>query len=170
MTSSYSHAADGLIATIKENLPDEPEVPYDREKLKVLAQRLILALETPEETAWRIGFLVIVTPSPNTIRRTVNADSKQPMQTTTVRVGNKLDIYRILDKADTSLSVEDLAHKVNADSSFLLRLLRYLAAVGVVDNAGENRYKANNITKNLTVPQLAACGIGIPALSLYFRI
>ena len=67
MTSSYSHAADGLIATIKEHLPDGPEVPYDREKMKVSAQRLILALETPEETAWRIAFLVIIVPSPNTI-------------------------------------------------------------------------------------------------------
>ena len=85
------------------------------------------------------------------------------MQTTAVRVGDKLDLYRILDKTDTTLSVEDLAHKVNADSSFLFRLLRYLAAIGVVENAGENRYRANNITKNLTVPQLAAGGIGIPA-------
>ena len=67
MKDSYSHAADGLIATIKEHLPDEPEVPYDREKLKESAQRLILALETPEETAWRIAFLVTIASSPNAI-------------------------------------------------------------------------------------------------------
>ena len=67
MTSNSSHVTDELIATIKEHLPDEPEVLYNREKLKVSAQRLILALETPEETAWRIAFLVMSAPSPKII-------------------------------------------------------------------------------------------------------
>ena len=80
----------------------------------------------------------------------------QPLQTTVVRIANKLDIFYILGKHNAAMTGKDLAQIVNADSVLLIRLLRYLAAMGAIKETGVDSYMANNITLNLTVLALKA--------------
>lgn len=101
-----------------------------REKLRETARKLSMALETPSETVQRLGFL--------------------PLVTTICRIATKLNLFNILVESDGPKSGEELAKEVNADHDLLLRLLRYLAANGVIGEAGENLWTANNVTKNLT--------------------
>ena len=145
---------DELIATVKANLPKGTENLPNREKLRAAAYRLALALETPEETVWRIGLYVsFLCVQRQQFQRKLTF---QPMQTTIVRIGNKLDLFGTLDRSNVPMSVQDLANVVTADPQLLLRLLRYLAAMGAIEEVDENQYTANNITRNLAVPRLAA--------------
>ena len=49
-----------------------------------------------------------------------------------------------------------MAQKTGADHVLLLRLLRYLIAIHAIGQAGVDLYTANNITRNLIVPELEA--------------
>ena len=51
---------------------------------------------------------------------------------------------------------KELAQKTGADHVLLLRLLRYLVAIHAIGEADIDEYIANNVTKNLVIPQLEA--------------
>ena len=51
---------------------------------------------------------------------------------------------------------KEIAHIVNADHLLIMRLLRFLVAMGAVKEAGIDTYAPNNITRNLTIPALRA--------------
>ena len=57
-------------------------------------------------------------------------------------------------KSDRDVAGKELAQKTGADHQLLVRLLRYLVAVGAISEAGVDNYIANNVTRNLIVPQL----------------
>lgn len=78
------------------------------------------------------------------------------MQTTVVRIANRLQIFHILVKSDVPVTGKELAQKTGADHVLLLRLLRYLVAIHIIGEAGIDSYIANNVTKNLVIPQLEA--------------
>ena len=82
--------------------------------------------------------------------------SGQAVQTSVIRIGNQLDLFKTLLMEKTAQSSEELAHKLNVDSLLLLRLLRYLAAIGAIQEAGKDSYVANILTSNLAVPLLAS--------------
>ena len=73
-----------------------------------------------------------------------------------MRIANTLDIFNILVKHNISMSGNEISQAVNADHLLMTRLLRYLAAAGCIKETGVDAYAANNITKNLTVPNLKA--------------
>lgn len=73
-----------------------------------------------------------------------------------VRISNRLKLLHTLVDSPTPRSSEDLAQTVKADPLLLLRLLRYLAATGMIGESDVDRYEATNITRNLTIPNLEA--------------
>lgn len=78
------------------------------------------------------------------------------MQTTVVRIANTLRIFHMLVESNAPLTGKELAQKTGADHGLLIRLLRYLVAMHAIGEAGVDSYLANNVTKNLVVPQLEA--------------
>ena len=78
------------------------------------------------------------------------------MQTTVVRIANRLQIFHTLVNSNRPVAGRELAKKTGADHVLLLRLLRYLIAIYAICQAGIDLYTANNVTKNLIVPQLEA--------------
>ena len=78
------------------------------------------------------------------------------MQTTVVRIANKLQISHTLVNSNGPVAGRELAQKTGADHVLLLRLLRYLIAIHAIGQAGVDLYTANNVTRNLIVPQLEA--------------
>ena len=78
------------------------------------------------------------------------------MQTTVVRIANRLNIFHILVKRNAVISGSELSQMIGTDQLLTTRLLRYLVAMGAVKETGVDSYAANNITKNLTVPALEA--------------
>lgn len=67
-----------------------------------------------------------------------------------------LDLFVILVNSVESKTAGDLAKITGADQFLLTRLLRFLAAIYVIQEDGEGKYSANNISKNLTIPNLVA--------------
>lgn len=78
------------------------------------------------------------------------------MQTTIVRIANTLRIFHILVNSKAPVTGKELAQKTGADHVLLIRLLRYLVAMHAIGEAGVDSYLANNVTRNLIVPQLEA--------------
>ena len=67
-----------------------------------------------------------------------------------------MNILNILVERNGPLSVEELSHLVGADHLLLTRLMRFLAAMYVISEAGVGSYVANMITRHLAVPSLEA--------------
>ncbi|KAL6715883.1 hypothetical protein ACLMJK_006844 [Lecanora helva] len=125
------------IATLKPLLPKDGSVmSYNREKLKAAALKLSLSLETPGDTVQRIAYL--------------------PLQTTVVRIANTLEIFDLMLKHNDKMSGKEIASAVNANHVLITRLLRYLAAIGTIEEVGVDMYSPSNITRNLTIPNLKA--------------
>ena len=59
-------------------------------------------------------------------------------------------------KSHVPVTGKELARSTGADHLLLLRLLRFLVAMGAIGEAGVDSYVANNVTKNLAIPQLEA--------------
>ena len=78
------------------------------------------------------------------------------MQTTVVRIANRLQIFHTLVNSNGPVAGRDLARKTGADHVLLLRLLRYLTTIHAIDQAGIDLYTANNVTRNLIIPKLEA--------------
>ena len=78
------------------------------------------------------------------------------MQTTIVRIANRLRIFHTLIHSNRPVPGRELAQKTGADYRLLLRLLRYLIAIHAIGQAGIDLYIANNITRNLVIPKLEA--------------
>ncbi|MCJ1352384.1 MAG: hypothetical protein MMC33_002368 [Icmadophila ericetorum] len=142
-----SHSLFSLIHEVNKlvykNVPEsevwEPS-SMDPKSLQVLqraVRKLGAALETPGDTVQRIGYLGV--------------------QQTAVRIGIDLDIFNMLaDARETGKTVSELATASGADPALLVRILRYLASIDVVDQIGLDRYKGNSISKALTVRELVA--------------
>ena len=78
------------------------------------------------------------------------------MQTTVVRIANRLQIFHILINSNGPVPGRELAQKTGADHVLILRLLRYLIAIHAIGQAGVDLYIANNVTRSLIVPELEA--------------
>ena len=59
-------------------------------------------------------------------------------------------------KSKNPKSSKELAETTRVDPVLLIRFLRYLAAIDAISEVDEDRYAANNVSRNLTVPSLAA--------------
>lgn len=126
-----------LIDALKKALSaNDPAAPATRLHLKETAERLSLALETPGETVQRVAFY--------------------PTRTAIVRIAINLRILHMLVESHVPVTGKELAQRTGADQLLLLRLLRFLVAMRAIGEAGVDSYVANNVTKNLVIPQLEA--------------
>lgn len=67
-----------------------------------------------------------------------------------------LDLFAILVNDAGSKSSEELAKITGADRLLLTRILRFLAAIYVIQEDGEDKFSANNVSKSLSIPNIAA--------------
>ncbi|KAI0111777.1 S-adenosyl-L-methionine-dependent methyltransferase [Daldinia grandis] len=101
-----------------------------RRKVLVALQSLVSSLETPDDTLHRFGHM--------------------NLQTATVQVGMNIGLFRHLVEASRPLAVDRIAEKAKAEPQLISRLLRYLAAIKVVEETSRGEYTANQTTHNLT--------------------
>ncbi|KAI5863833.1 S-adenosyl-L-methionine-dependent methyltransferase [Durotheca rogersii] len=93
---------------------------------------LQLRLETPHDTLTRL--------------------SGMHLEIAAARIGEDLNLFQILDKSEEPLSVADLAAQTKAEPAFLGRILRYLAATGMVRETGADLFAASAVTRTLALP------------------
>ncbi len=68
------------------------------------------------------------------------------------KVGLDLGVFELLSKADSPLSVDDIAKASGGDPAMLGRILRYLSSHSVIEETSVDHFTANNVTRNLTDP------------------
>ncbi|KAK9318802.1 S-adenosyl-L-methionine-dependent methyltransferase [Lipomyces orientalis] len=92
--------------------------------------RLQLSIESPQDSMQRLLYL------------NVNLMA--------VRIGCDLDFFRLLADSATPLTAEQVAEKCGTAPTLMSRLLRYLASVGFIKEAGPDTYTANQVCRTLT--------------------
>ncbi|KAI1110051.1 S-adenosyl-L-methionine-dependent methyltransferase [Nemania sp. NC0429] len=103
-----------------------------RHKVLDAIRNLQLRLETPHDTLSRF--------------------SGMHLEITAARVGADLGIFKILVANDQPLSTSALAAETGAAPAVLSRILRYLASVGMIQEAGQGAFTASSTTKTLSQP------------------
>ncbi|KAI9882288.1 MAG: hypothetical protein M1823_005966 [Watsoniomyces obsoletus] len=103
-----------------------------RRKLIEASRKLSEALETPGESMQRVMY--------------------KPLYLTTARIAVDLNLFELVSKAPEGWTVNALAKEVKADPAFLGRLLRYMASVGMLEEAGEDHFKATQTTHVFSKP------------------
>lgn len=73
-----------------------------------------------------------------------------------VRIAINLNLFTILVNSDEPKTGKELAKITGVDHLLLLRLLRYLASVNAISEEGIDVYAANNVSKSMATPNLAA--------------
>ncbi|MCJ1260780.1 hypothetical protein MMC22_000643 [Lobaria immixta] len=124
-----------LIEDLRYQLQENSE-QYDSEKLREIARKLSVALETPRDTIWRISGLHLTT--------------------NICRIATKLNLFNILVESHGPRSGDELVQETKVEHDLLIRLLRYLAANDIIGEAGEDLWTANSITKTLAIPAMEA--------------
>ncbi|KAJ5748752.1 uncharacterized protein N7511_010448 [Penicillium nucicola] len=69
-----------------------------------------------------------------------------------LRVGQDLGIFDLLSKTEVSISVAQVAERVDAAPELLERVLRHLGATNTIKETGPNEYTANDVTQILGSP------------------
>ncbi|EQL00303.1 O-methyl transferase B [Ophiocordyceps sinensis CO18] len=117
---------DAALAQIKQLVPADGVA---RQRLMASLHKLAYSMESPDDTLHRYGAMTL--------------------QTACVKIGLDLGLFRYLVESGRPVTVEDMARKTGADGQLLARVLRYLGAIGSVDQDGSNQYAANLVTRNL---------------------
>ncbi|KAI0173474.1 S-adenosyl-L-methionine-dependent methyltransferase [Hypoxylon sp. FL1284] len=101
-----------------------------RRKAMTALQSAAFSLESPQDTIHRYGHM--------------------NLQAAAVKIGIDLKVFRYLVELNKSVIVNDIAQAVGAELQLMVRLMRYLAAIGAVDETGITLYRANHVTRNLS--------------------
>ncbi|GAP90025.2 putative O-methyl transferase B [Rosellinia necatrix] len=80
------------------------------------------------------------------------------LQTATVQVGFDLELFKLLCKSEAPRSTGDISAETGADTALIGRILRYLAAIGAVDERASGQFAANHVTRNLA-EKVTECGV-----------
>ncbi|KAL9066412.1 MAG: hypothetical protein Q9157_007146 [Trypethelium eluteriae] len=75
-----------------------------------------------------------------------------PLQASAARIGHDLKIFEALRSSGTK-TLEQLQDMTNANPITLGRLLRYMASVGLIREAGVNQFEANQTCQKLATPE-----------------
>ncbi|KAK4158684.1 O-methyl transferase [Cladorrhinum sp. PSN259] len=121
---------EATLAQIKK-FADEAS-PESRQPIILALNKLITSLETPDNSVQRIGAFIL--------------------QTSAALIGVDLNIFKILSEASDAVTLDELVAQTKAEKQLLVRLLRYLAAIGLVDQVSKEEYKANHGTRNFNAP------------------
>ncbi|KAK2794397.1 hypothetical protein FQN51_000839 [Onygenales sp. PD_10] len=119
------------------------EDPKARMKLLESARSLVYALETPREAMIRYCWS--------------DAAAFASIETAVER-----GIFVELGKGDGPKRVVDIAAATNCDAVMLSRIMKHMAAVGVIAEAGPDEYKPTGISKALTLQIYA---VGFPCMT-----
>ncbi|KAI0549853.1 S-adenosyl-L-methionine-dependent methyltransferase [Xylaria curta] len=92
--------------------------------------QLANSLETPDDTLHRYGAM--------------------NLQTAAVKIGIDLGLFKLLIKHTEPIGVDDISPALAAETPLLARILKYLAAIGTIDEITSDGYAANHITNNLS--------------------
>ncbi|MCJ1306215.1 hypothetical protein MMC08_009033, partial [Hypocenomyce scalaris] len=103
-----------------------------RKKALAAARSLCLALETPPEAIVRIAWA-------------------EPALSVAARVAIALNVFEHLSK-DAGKSSSELAALTGADPVLLGRILKHLAAMGVIHEVDADSYASTSLARALTVP------------------
>ncbi|KAI0411568.1 S-adenosyl-L-methionine-dependent methyltransferase [Xylaria grammica] len=103
-----------------------------RRDLLTQLNELIVSIETTEETVERI--------------------SLYPLQTSVAKIGQDLGIFGLLTNSGPQ-SLEQLQVLTKAHPRTLGRLLRYMASLGLIGEAGINLFEANETCRKLATPE-----------------
>ncbi|KAI0543632.1 S-adenosyl-L-methionine-dependent methyltransferase [Xylaria curta] len=86
---------------------------------------------------------------------TLNRCSRMPLESATIMIGHDLGLFKYLTSQD-GVSIQDIADKTGAEVGLLNRVVRYLAAIGAVDESSLGQITANKVTQNLSTDAVAA--------------
>ncbi|KAI0964899.1 S-adenosyl-L-methionine-dependent methyltransferase [Xylaria arbuscula] len=81
---------------------------------------------------------------------TLDRCSRMHLEAAATMIGIELGIYSQLADRVGSMATQELSEKTGAEPQLLNRVMRYLAAIGSVQEASQGRFCANNVTKNLS--------------------
>ncbi|KAI0003924.1 O-methyl transferase B [Xylariaceae sp. FL0662B] len=71
------------------------------------------------------------------------------LQKAMIQVGYDLDIFRRIVEAKDVKTVEELSRETGGEPELIKRILRYYAAINVVNEVSQGTYTCTNLTKNL---------------------
>jgi hypothetical protein len=75
---------------------------------------------------------------------------------TAAKIGVDLTIFEILAASDEPQTTVDLAVAMSMEPDFLLRLLKFIASIGLIKELQANLWGPSNATKNLADRNIAA--------------
>ncbi|KAJ8124616.1 hypothetical protein O1611_g9024 [Lasiodiplodia mahajangana] len=127
---------DIALAKVRELLPTM--AGESRTSLTAELHGLANSLETPDDTIHRYGAM--------------------NLQTAVVKIGLDLGLFKLLVNHGEPIGVDDMSLAIAAETALLARILKYLAAIGAIDEIASDRYGANHITNNLS-EKVAEVGI-----------
>nr|UZP47903.1 putative O-methyltransferase [Cladonia uncialis subsp. uncialis] len=154
MNQSDQHVREVIhdLRMLKNDVPQDVAL---RRHLHVAIRELSLALETPLDTVRRIAFSV-ATILVQDLLAVLMLSRGQPLQITVAKIANDLGIFGFLSRHGSAMSTDELVLATKAEKEFLIRILRYLAAVGMIAESSRSEYSATNTTRTLSIPGFEA--------------
>lgn len=127
----YANLTESLEKLVKSEDPQPIVKDADRVRLMEAARAVSLKLEMPFETYFRLIF--------------------SDMAVGLALAGVELGIWKaVANKAPGSVSASDLAKQLGILENTLARILRFASTLYVIEEVGEDLYRANNITCHFT--------------------
>ncbi|MCJ1292578.1 hypothetical protein MMC34_004129 [Xylographa carneopallida] len=125
------------IQSVRDSLPqDTAQNVRARSELLQAAKKLVADLESPGDICERVVY--------------------QYVEIASIKVAIDLGIFQILEAAHGRKSVAELAEKTKVDPVLMGRIMRSLASLLAVDNAGPELYTSNKVSRTFTIPKFAA--------------
>ncbi|KAI8962263.1 putative O-methyltransferase [Daldinia sp. FL1419] len=107
-----------------------------RRQALILTRKLAASIEKPGNLAVELGFT--------------------PFLSVSAKIAVDLNLFKFIVDHDGPITSRELAALSGADEIFIVRILRPLAALGFVDEAGERTWTATPITKEMAKEEIAA--------------
>lgn len=127
----YTNLTEALEKLANSADPQSLMKDADRVRLMEAARAVSVKFEMPFETYFRLIF--------------------SDMAVGLALAGVELGIWKaIANKAPGSVSAADLARQLGMLEDTLARILRFASTLYMIDEAGEDLYRANNITRHFT--------------------
>lgn len=111
-----------------------PSDNASRLELLAEARRLVRALEMPRETM-------------------IKHNWAQPAAHAAITLGTDIGLFHaMLEDEASPKSAPELAKKLHVDANMLARTMRHMAAMGYIEETGEDQYRSTNFSKSLVIP------------------
>ncbi|KAI1360610.1 S-adenosyl-L-methionine-dependent methyltransferase [Xylaria arbuscula] len=101
----------------------------ERQRLMSSLHKLAYSLETPDDTLHRYGAM--------------------NLQTASIKIGFDLRIFKFLTENESPRTLNEISAMASADAILTGRILRYLVAIGAIEEISHDQFTANHVTRNL---------------------